>query len=142
MKFKILDDLAMADTGFEAYGGSLEELLENCGKALFETMVDVGKIGLGREFRFEVKGEGKEEAVFDYLSELIFLKDKEGVVLGEFAVEVEKEGKKREIKVKAWGEKVNFEKHKFKVDVKAVTMHKLKVEKKEKKWVARVVLDI
>ncbi|MFQ6003010.1 MAG: archease, partial [Candidatus Zixiibacteriota bacterium] len=39
------------------------------------------------------------------------------------------------------GELIDVEKHKVKVDVKAVTYHLLKVKKIDDKWTAKVILD-
>jgi len=142
MKFKILDDLAMADSAFEAYGKNYGELLENAALALFEVMVNTSKVEAVDEFEIEIKGKDEAGLVFDYLSELVFLKDKEGVVLGKFEVEVNEEAGEKKVKVRVWGEEVDFKKHEFKVDVKAVTMHKLVVEKNKDGYVARVVVDV
>jgi len=142
MKFKIIDDLAMADSAFEAYGKDFGELLENLGLALFEVMVDTGKVEVSLEFKFEVSGKDEVQLIFDYLSELVFLKDKEGVVFGKFEVRTDEEGEEKKLKVKVWGEKIDFKKHEFKVDVKAITMHKLVVERTEDGYMARVIVDV
>ena len=43
-KFKYLDDVAIADTAFEAYGKTLEDLFATCASATFEVMADTKRI--------------------------------------------------------------------------------------------------
>ena len=156
MKFRFLDNVAIADTAFEAFGRNENELFENCATALFEEMVDTKKVAGKVKKRIKLKNENLENLLYDFLSELIYVKDVQGVVFGKFRVKIDKpdakkikkgpHGKtKKEFYVLdsvCWGEKIDYKKKEFRNDVKAVTMHLFKIEKSGKKMKATVVLDI
>ncbi len=141
-KFRFLD-IATADMAFEAFGSDLNELFENCGIALMEVMTDTSKIEPEREISFAVKGHDLQSLLFDFLSELIYYKDTEGLVFSRFVVEIEK-GKDFRLKCSAFGEKWRRTKHEVRTEVKAATYNQMVVEKLPDKdeWRAQVVLDV
>lgn len=141
MRYKFLDDIATADIAFEAYGKDLNELFTNCGLALLETMVDLKSVGNSLKWTVENAGKTLERLLFDFLSELVFLKDKDAAVFSGFNINItENEGYL--LKADVFGEKIDPSRHQLKVDVKGVTMHLLKVEKIKEGYKAMVVLDI
>lgn len=140
-KYKFLEDRAIADAAFEAEGKSLEELFEACAQATFEVMAETKTVEPRNSEEIELKGEDLEELVFNWLAELIYLKDLKTTVFSKYKIKIEKpDGYKLQASV--WGEPIDAEKHKVKVDVKAVTYHLLEVKKKDDKWTAKVILDI
>jgi SHS2 domain-containing protein len=78
---------------------------------------------------------------FDWLSELVYLKDAEGVLFSKFDVRIKKNGA-YELKAVASGEEISQKKHGLRSDVKAVTYHLFEVKKIGEIWTARVILDI
>lgn len=81
-----------------------------------------------------------EELLFDWLAELIYLKDSKSMLFGKFEVKIEeKEGYR--LSAFVWGEPADQKKHKVRVDVKAVTYHLLEVKQINNMWTAKVVLD-
>ena len=141
MKYRFLEDIATADIAFEAYGKDLSELFTNCGLALSETMVDIKNVGHTLKWQVENANKKLEGLLFDFLSELVFLKDKEAVVFSGFNVNITEDGGYL-LKADVFGEKIDHTKHQLKVDIKGVTMHLLKVEKGKEGYKAMVVLDI
>ncbi len=139
MKFRMLD-IATADMAFEAFGISLNELFENIGLACTEVMTDSKKISRLYERSFEVSGHDIEALIFDFISELLYIKDTEGIVFSQFAVAVVK-NKGYRLKCKAVGELLDRKKHKLRTEVKAATYNQMKIEEKGGRWKARVVLD-
>lgn len=137
------DDIVAADVVFEAEADSLAELLEQCGLALENTMVeDLAAIQpkVRREWRFE--NESAEQVVFEFLQELIFLKDAELLVFGKIGAKAEKKGTGWVATVTLEGEPIDGKRHEQLVDVKAVTYHMYKVEVRGGRWKAFVVLDV
>ena len=139
MKYKFIPDIATADIAFEAEGKSLEELFQNCALATFEVMADLKKIEPKIKKEISLKSKSIENLLYDFLSELIFLKDSESLLFNKFDVKIDKESKLSAI---ASGEKINHQKHHTKLDVKAVTLHMFRVEKTKAGWKATVILDI
>jgi len=138
-RFKFLEDIATADVAFEAYGKSLEELFENTGLALFEAMADTKSIINHQSLVISHQSDTIEGLLFDFLNELIFLKDTQGMVFGKFKVKI---WGKYKLEAEVWGEKIDPERHKLKVDVKGITMHEFRIRETERGYLARVVLDI
>ena len=136
MKYKVLDHTA--DVMFEGYGKNLNELFENSAIATTDVMVD--RKTLGKKIKKEIKIENKriDSLLFDFLEEIIYLKDAEELLFKEFKVSI-KDGK---LKAICSGEKIDREKHKLKLDVKAVTLHKFEVKQVKNKWKAVFILDI
>ncbi len=139
--FRFLEDIAIADAAFEAYGDTLEELFETCALATFEVMVDTGSVKplFIREIMLE--NDSVDGLLMDWLSELVFIKDAESLLFSVFNVNIRK-NQVYELKASASGEKIDREKHLLRSDVKAVTYHMFEVVKKDDNWIARVVLDI
>ncbi|HEX9916982.1 MAG TPA: archease [candidate division Zixibacteria bacterium] len=139
-KYRFLEDVVIADAAFIAQGRNLEELFANCALATFEVMVDTTKLVACEKREVEIENEKIDELLVDWLSELIFLKDRDKIFFRDFKINISKSGKYK-LKASAFGEKIDTKKHKLKSDVKAVTYHLLEVTKK-KNWKARVVLDV
>lgn len=140
MRFKFLDKIT-ADAGFEAYGKTEQKLFENASLALFSLMCDIKRVEPEVKKTVELKRKTLEELLFDYLDELIFLKDRDVMVFSKFGVEINKNNN-YDLYIKAFGERIDTEKHSLLVDVKAVTKHMFKVEKKGDHYKATVVVDI
>ena len=136
--YRFLDDIVIGDIVFEATGKDLNELFESCGLATSESMVDIKDLGNKIKKEIKVKNEKVDLLLFDFLDEIIFLKDSEQLLFKEYKVNISN-GK---LKCVAYGEKLDMNKHDLRRDVKAVTMHLFKVEKVNNKWKATVVLDI
>ncbi len=139
MRYRLLD-IATADIAFEAYGKDLNELFVNIGKAVTEIMTDIKKVKPEMTKEFEIHSEDLESLVFDFISELLYYKDAEGLVFSEFEIRIEK-NEKYNLKCIAKGEKLKREKHEIRMEVKAATYHQMLI-KRDKEWKARIVLDV
>lgn len=131
-----------ADVLFEAEGKDLGELFEAAGLATEETQVELS--GIKQEIKkiIELEKDNIEMLLFDFLQELIFLKDAEELLFSKIKVQIEGKNRKYFLKAEFWGEKIDPKKHELRVDVKAVTLHRFEVKKIAKGWFARVILDI
>lgn len=141
MPYRFLEDIATGDAAFEAEGKTLEELFREAAIATFEVMVDSESVDVKIIKEIELKNAAIDGLLFDWLSELIYLKDADAILFCKFDVNIKK-NKDYELKAKASGEHINQQKHSLRSDVKAVTYHMFEVKKTEKNWIARVILDI
>jgi SHS2 domain-containing protein len=137
-RFKFLDRIVTADVAFEAYGKDLDELFENAALALFETMVNPKSVVNNQSLTIGLQSGSLEDLLFDFLDQLIFLKDTKGMVFGEFKVKV---SGRYQLHAEVFGEKVKPG-HQLKTDVKGVALHRFKMEKTKRGYQARVVLDV
>ena len=141
MKFKFFPHTA--DIIFEAYGQTIEKVFENSGLALEEIMVEVDTVKNKESFDFTLEAETTENLLYDFLSELIFVKDTEGLLFNKFEVTIIHKNKKYELLAKCEGENIDKERHKLGNDAKAITMHEFEIKQDEKgKWISRVLVDI
>ncbi|MBS3054288.1 MAG: archease [Candidatus Aenigmarchaeota archaeon] len=138
MPYKIREDVATADVAFEAEGATFEEMCVSAAEATTRIMVDPQTLKEKKTKSFAVKGETPEKLLFNFLNEIIYIKDAELLLFKSFIVK--KQG--AALKCKAKGEKLDFEKQTHGVDVKAVTYHMFEVKEEHGKWKAFVILDI
>lgn len=140
MSFKIVEDIVSGDFVFDAFGKTLEEMLISCAEACFSATTDLSKVDAINEFSIEVEGEDLNEILFNFLAELIYLKDTERIFLSKF--ELKLLDNNSILRAVARGERIDYDKHEIKTDVKAVTYHNLKINKTDSGFEVRVTLDL
>lgn len=142
--FRFLDDIALADTAFEATGDSPSELFQGATLALIEAMVEPKTVNSAWSQIFEKSDPDLPTLLFDWLSEIVYLKDAHGLVFREVLTTVAQDPA-----TGAWtldatlvGEEIDQARHELRGDVKAVTKHMYDVRQQDGRWKARVVLDV
>jgi SHS2 domain-containing protein len=143
MPFEYLDDIATSDVAFQARGDTLEEMFLAAADATMNVMVgDLETIAETERKLIRVEADAVDMLLFDLLQELIFYKDAEQLLLRVKEIRVGREGDLFTAEAEASGEVLDPLKHDLVVDVKAVTLHRYKVEKTSGGWEATVILDI
>ena len=143
MPFEYLDDIATSDVAFQARGDTLEEMFMAAADATMNVMVgDLETIAETERRLIQVEADAVDMLLFDLLQELIFYKDAEQLLLRVKEIRVDREGDLFTAEAEASGEVLNPLKHDLVVDVKAVTLHRYKVEETSGGWKATVILDI
>jgi len=127
-----------ADIGLYAYGEGLEELFAHAGQGFTQIVTEVECVQALLKRSIAVKAETNEGLLQRFLSELLFLLDSESLLFSRFAVELSP----GEARIEAEGEPFDASRHPFKTEVKAVTLHQLKIEKKGESYQATVVFDL
>ncbi len=143
MPYRYRDDIAFADAAFEAWGGSREEMFAAAADALLNVMVDdpvVVRPDQSQEVRLE-SGD-LEMLLFDFLNELIFFKDARRLLLRVTSIVIARNDDTYTLRTTLRGETVDRLRDSLHADVKAVTLHRFRVEEKDGGWRAEVVLDI
>lgn len=142
MPFKYLEDIAIADVAFEATGKTMEEMFESAGLATMQVMAELK--GVRRDVKKDIltMADSIEMLLKKFLDELIYIKDAELLLFSKFDAKITKVKGGYKIHVTALGEKLDMERHKLGVDVKATTMHMFEVKQEKGLWKARVILDI
>ena len=74
MKYKFLEDVAIADIAFDAYGNNLNELFENSALALFDCMVNLKDLKGKIKKRIKIKSNKIDDLLYNFLSLIIILK--------------------------------------------------------------------
>lgn len=142
--FRFLDDIALADTAFEASGDSPSELFTAASQALIETMVEPHTVNSAWSQIFEKSDPDLPTLLFDWLGEIVYLKDAQGLVFREVLTTVKQDPATGHWTLDATlvGEEIDPDKHELRGDVKAVTKHMYDVRQDGTRWKARVVLDV
>ena len=86
-RFEILDHTA--DIGVIVYGKGIQALFENAGEAFFHIITDLRKVRRRTERRIEIGRESLDRLMVDWLTELLYLHDVEGLLFKGFKVESE-----------------------------------------------------
>jgi SHS2 domain-containing protein len=131
-----------ADTGYWAYGNTLEESFENAGLAMFEVMTNTKNVNPLIKKEITIISEDKVSLLYDWLSELLFLHDTEFIFFSKFKVEITKENNEYKLIADIYGEEINYNKHNQANEVKAVTFHLMEIERENKIYKSRVILDL
>jgi SHS2 domain-containing protein len=143
MPYHYLEEIGTADIAFEATGRDLPELFSDAADATTNVMIDNIEAIQSRETRqIKVSNDKLDMLLFDFLQELIFLKDAERLLLRIREVQIDHRNKMYLVNATAEGETLDPERHHQRADVKAVTLHNFVVEQTDGGWKARVLLDI
>jgi SHS2 domain-containing protein len=141
--YRILEDIATADVAFEAWGETLEETFVSAAEAVTHLTVENPEEVLPRERRsIALSSDSEEMLLFDLLQELIFHKDAEELLLRVPAVEMGRRGGTVTLSAEGVGERIDRERHRLYMDIKAVTLHRFRLEDTPEGWRATVVLDV
>ncbi len=131
-----------ADVLFEAYGKTVEDLFTNAALAVEATMVDITTVNEEKEHDIAVEADDLELLLYNFLSELIFVKDTEGLLFMKFDITILHEKKKLVLHAHCTGALIDREKQSLLDDTKAITMHEFKIEQEDGVWTARVIVDV
>ena len=138
MKFKYLENVAIADIAFEAYGKTLNEVFENCAYAFFDITCNPKTIKQKIRIIIKLKDKDEKKLLYDFLSELIFLKDSKQLIFSKVKINIKDE----KLKATLYGDKISYDKHELRNDVKAITYHMFNLEKIKNNYKATIVVDI
>ncbi len=128
-----------ADIGVRGVGGSMAEAFEEAALGLMAVMCQPDKVEPNEEIQINCEAPDAELLFIDWFSEIIYESATNGMLFGRFEVEIED----NELAGRAWGEKIDPEKHNTIVEVKAATYAELKVGRNEEgRWVAQCVVDV
>ncbi|MGA2332235.1 MAG: archease [Syntrophales bacterium] len=136
-RYKLFDHTA--DLGVEVHGKTANELFANAAFAVFDILADLSHVSPIVERRLVVDGEGWEDLLVNYLREILYLYNGEGLLLKEFSVvDIDP----RHLEGKVAGEPFDPAKHTINTEIKAVTYHQAAVKEGQGMWTARVIFDV
>src|SRR3989338_1213932 len=140
-RYKFLENVAIADIAYEAYGKNLNELFENSALAIFELSANLETVDAKKKLEVNLKNEKIDNLLYDFLSEILFLKDSKYMVFKNVKVSI-KGNKKFQLKAVLEGDTINPQKQQLENDIKAVTMHMFEIKKEKDGYKATVVVEI
>ena len=140
--FRFLEEIALADIGFEAEGESIEEVFRGATQAVLETMATPSTVSGGWEHAIERSDRDPSALLFDWLSEVVYWKDAAGVVYREAPLTLTREGDVWLLHARLIGAPVDYLTQELHADVKGVTKHLYELKQTGGRWKVRVVLDV
>lgn len=143
-RFEFREDVVLADAAVEVWGDSLDDLFATSAAALCRLMADPASLGRDLAETVVLRGEALDLLLVDFLSELLFRKDRDRALFPEARVRIETAGEAGPWRLAAelCGGRVDPERTRRGIDVKAVTLHGLSVERDGGGWHGRFVVDL
>lgn len=138
--FRYLDH--MTDVIVESWGTSLEEVFEYAALALVNTMFDINHVSLSQQIRIEVEGHDLESLLYNWLEKVLIIILVDNIIMSFFKVIISKGENTYYLTAIGKGERISLEKHNYKVEIKGVTYHEMKIEEKNDKFNAKFLLDL
>jgi SHS2 domain-containing protein len=135
--FRILEH--PADMGLEVWGPNLIEVFRLAALGLTSIIVDPATVGDRERCTVSIKGSDIENLLVRWLSEILYVYDGERFLVCDVEI---KSLHDSALEATLKGEKSDTGGHQFRVDVKAVTYHQLRIALEKNVWTARVFLDI
>lgn len=143
MPYRYLDDIAVADVAFEAWGATLEEMFAAAADATMNVMVEeLATIENRQSLEVSVEHAEADLLLFNFLNELIFHKDARRLLLRVTTLAIARRDGVFTLQALLAGEEIDPTRHSLNADVKAVTLHRFRVEQTARGWEATVILDI
>jgi SHS2 domain-containing protein len=140
-RYNYLPDVAIADAAFAVEADSWNDLFAGATEALTAVMVTLDDLGSEVVRELEVSADSVEQLLHDWLSEIVYLKDTEGLLVK--SVEVAVVGNAEwQARGTLRGDRIDRVRQRLGQDVKAVTYHLYKIKQDRDHYSATVVLDI
>ena len=132
----------VTDAYVQATGATFEQALESAGLALFDLMVDTKSISPTLTDEIEIRGADDVTLLLNWLEALLLKFELDGRVYSRFKVNPLKFKDELRGSAKLTGEPYDRRKHGSKVEVKAVTFHRMEVVRGKSSTTARFILDL
>ncbi|MDH3611181.1 MAG: archease [Nitrosopumilus sp.] len=138
MSYKFLDHAT--DAFVEVRAKDLKEAFSVTANAAINITLDQDKVEEKEQKEFSASGKDLRYLLFSWLEEITFVLITEGFAIKRIDFDI-LENNGYTIKAKAYGEPLNFEKHNFKVEIKAPTFYEMKTEQNNGVFM-RFLLDL
>ena len=141
LSYRLLDEIAIADACYELRGKTLEEIFLAGFLALQETSVEPQTLKISTSKTITMENSDVERLLFEFLEELIYLKDAEFLIFKNCKISLEKISSSWQLKAILEGQEFTDEVSTI-TDVKAITYYQFYVKKKNDQWEARITFDL
>lgn len=140
--FRFLENVALADIAFEVEGDSAEALFQGATQALLEIMADPRTVPASWERRIVKADAALDELLVEWLSEIVYWKDAEGVVFREAPLRLTADHDGWKVEANLIGAPIDQQVQTLRNDVKGITRHLYSLGQEGAHWKARIVVDV
>ena len=144
MFFEILDNISWADSAFRVSAETIDDLFYNTALLFLHVMLENPSI-IRDSLEFEIRLDNPrlDMLLYQFVEELIFIKDTRRALLFPKSSSVLKQNDIYSLVICLTGEEIDRSRHSLKTDVKGITMHALSITMTpEGAWEATFVLDV
>ncbi len=136
-----------ADVGIRGFGPTKEQAFAQAGLALTAVITDLKTVEPKKPVKITCREQDDELLFVNWLNALIYEMATRRMLFSKFEVGIKDKSACRladkELRAKAWGEKIDLKKHNPVVEVKAATYADLKVlQSKDGSWLAQCIVDV
>ena len=128
-----------SDIGILARGDSREAALIEASKGLISIIVDPSAVRARESRDFYISGTDAASQVVNWLNEILFYFDTEGLMLAHFSID---SWTSNGIIGRAQGEQLDPARHELRTAVKAATYHQFQLQESGGQWELRVFVDV
>ena len=128
-----------ADIGIRGMGETAADAFEQAALALMAVICQPGNVVCKERVQINCQGDDLELLFIDFINAIIYEISTRTMVFGRFEVVIDGD----KLSAKAWGEKIDPEKHETATEVKAATYMCLSVSQNDSgEWAAQCVVDV
>lgn len=127
------------DVGIEVTAQTLEQLFVRAAWGMFSILTDLNGVRPASSVALSVEANDIEALLVRWLSELNFLHTTDRWLFSDFRIERLEDER---LSATARGERFDPNRHVIYTEIKAVTFHDLKIERRDDAWTARVIFDM
>lgn len=138
--FRYIDHVS--DSIVEAYGHTLCEAFEQSARALTNIMCDLSRVNPQTSINIKTSGFDQKSLLYNWLENVLLALLVDNLVLAEFNIRLRKYKGEFRLHGICKGELFSRHKHDYKVEVKAITYHEMKILYRRGKWTIRFLVDL
>jgi SHS2 domain-containing protein len=132
----------MTDVIVEAYGNTLEEAFANSALGLVNTMFELSEVIPDMEVGIYAEGHDLKSLLYNWLEKIMLIMLVDNIVVSDSKVIISKCNGMYYINGVAKGEHIDLEKHRYKIEIKAITYHEMEIKQDYKDVTIRFLLDL
>jgi SHS2 domain-containing protein len=132
----------VSDAMAEAYGRTLSEVFANSAKALVNIVCDLSRIDPNKSVFIETEGLDQISLLYNWLEKVLLTLLVDNIALANFEITIERSRDQYELTSICRGETFSEQKHQYKVEVKAITYHEMKIFKRNDLFIVQFLADL
>jgi SHS2 domain-containing protein len=138
--FRYIDHVS--DAMVEAYGRTLGEAFSHSARALVNLVCNVSKVDPDKIVTIETTGFDRKSLLYNWLEKVLLVLLIDNIILAKFEVKIKRHKDKYYLFSTCKGDDFLRQKHEYKVEVKAITYHGMKITNKKGKVIIRFLVDL
>ena len=139
-KFRYIEHVS--DAIVEAYGRTLGEAFAHSARALVYLVCNVSKVDPREIVSIETTGFDRKSLLYNWLEKVLLVLLIDNIILAKFEVKIKRHKDKYHLFSTCKGDNFLRQKHEYKVEVKGITYHGMKISAKKGKVIIRFLVDL